>query len=460
MQTHDNIKRDEKYLLMTQTAIKPLVLRMALPTIISMMVTALYNVVDAAFIGHLSTEATAGVGVSFAYMTFIQAFGFYFGHGSGNYMSRVLGAQQYQNAEQMAATGFGSSFLIGLMASILGLCFLPALSQLLGATPDIKDYSNQYLTYILIATPFMMSSLTLNNQLRLQGSAQYAMIGLASGAILNMILDPIFIFGLHWGVRGAAMATACSQLFAWLLLLRGTRLDGNVHLQFKNFQPTWHAYKEITRGGLPSLCRQGLICFSTICLNRAAAFYAQTGLEASTIAAFAIVSRIMMFAFAIILGLGQGFQPVCGFNYGAKLFHRVRASYLFTMTFSTLLLLLMSIFGYIFAPQLIAIFRDADADLIIIGTKVLRWQCAVFILNGLTTPTNMLLQTTGKVIPATFLSACRQGIFFLLVICTIPPLYGLNGLIATQAIADILTFLTATPFAIIAAKRLKNNKEL
>lgn len=459
MKCSDVQKRDKKFKLLTQSPVKPLVLRMAVPTVVSMLVTALYNVVDAAFIGHLSTEATAGVGVSFAYMTFIQAFGFFFGHGSGNFISRALGARKFQNAEQMAAIGFFTTFLVGVLSCVFGLCFLSSLSVMLGATPSIETYSNQYLKYILIATPFMMSALVLNNQLRLQGSANYAMMGLASGAVLNIILDSIFIFVLDWGVKGASIATMISQIYSWAVLLLGTRLGGNVHIRLKYFIPSLYFYKEIVRGGLPSLCRQGLICFSTICLNRAAVVYSDPGMEASTIAAFAIVSRIMMFAFSSIIGLGQGFQPVCGFNYGAKLYGRVRESYLFTTEISTLLLFVMAIFGFLFSAPLISIFRAEDAELIAIGTKVLHWQCAVFPLIGLTTTTNMLFQTTARVVKATFLSACRQGICFLIVIYTLPPLLGLNGLIATQAIADIMTFIISLPFAINASKRLKNGNE-
>ncbi len=450
----DEQKQQEKFLMMTQAPVKKLVLKMAAPTIVSMMVTAVYNVVDAAFVAHLSTEAAAGVGVAFAYMTFVQAIGFFCGHGSGNYISRSLGAQQIQNAEKMAATGFFSALLTGLLIGTAGLLFLSPLSHFLGATPEITGTSNQYLRFILLATPLMMSGLVMNNQLRLQGSAQYAMIGLASGAILNMLLDPLFIFVLDWGVSGASAATLCSQLFSWVLLFLGTKRAGNVHIQLRNFTPKFFYYKEITRGGLPSLCRQGLICISTICLNRMASQYAAPGMEASTIAAFAIVSRIMMLSFAIILGLGQGFQPVCGFNYGAKLFQRVKKSYTFCMSVSTLILLVLATLGFVFAPQLISLFRQEDAALIAIGTKVLRWQCIVFPLCGITTPTNMLFQTTGHAFKATLLSVCRQGLFFLPTLYISAWFFGLQGLMATQAVADLLTFCFTLPFGIQVIRKL------
>ena len=215
----DERKRNERYLLMTQTPVKKLVLMMSGPTIISMLVTSLYNIIDAAFVGHISTEATAAVGVSFAYMTFINAFGFFFGHGSGNFISQALGARNYSDAEKMAATGFLSPFIFGAIAGLLGLIFLTPLSRAIGATPDIISQSNDYLFYILIGTPFMMSALTLNNQLRLQGNARYAMIGITSGAVLNIILDAILIYGFEMGVTGASLATLISQFISWIILL-------------------------------------------------------------------------------------------------------------------------------------------------------------------------------------------------------------------------------------------------
>lgn len=439
---------------MTQTPVKKLVLKMSGPTIVSMLVTSLYNIIDAAFVGHISTEATAAVGVSFAYMTFINAFGFFFGHGSGNFISQALGARNYSDAEKMAATGFLSSFIFGAISGILGLIFLTPLSKAIGATPDIISLSNNYLFYILIGTPFMMSALTLNNQLRLQGNARYAMIGITSGAVLNIILDAIFILGLDMGVTGASLATLTSQVVSWLILLAGTRMGGNVHIKIKNFSPTLEHYRQILDGGLPSLCRQALACTATICLNHSAAIYAVAGNEASAIAAFSIVSRCMMFAFSIVLGIGQGFQPICGFNYGAKLYGRVRESYTFTMTIMTIFLLIAGMTGFIFAPNIISFFRSEDPELIAIGTRVLRWQCASFPLIGLSTSTNMLLQTLRKTLPATILSMCRQGIFFIPTLYIVPLFLGLQGVEITQALADVLTFLLAIPMAVKIYRKL------
>ena len=441
---------------MTETSVPRLVLRLAIPSMVSMMVTALYNVVDAAFVGHLSTEATAGIGISFAYMTFIQAVGFFFGHGSGNHISRALGARLYDDAGTMAAVGFFTPLILGFITAVGGLLFLPQLAVLLGATPDVVPYASSYLRYILIATPFMMSALVLNNQLRLQGNARFGMIGIASGAVLNIALDPLFIFVMDLGVTGASIATAVSQLFAWGLLLWGTTRDESVHIRFSNFRPSLGCYREIVAGGLPSLFRQAFNCASVIMLNYAASKYAQPGQAASSVAAFAVVSRTTMFAFSLILGFTQGFQPVCGFNYGAHKYRRVRQSYLFAFSVAAAMLTVLSAAGFIFAPQIIAVFRDEDPVMLEIGTQALRWQCVVFPLCTLSTTTNMLFQNIRMTFPATLLSIGRQGLFFIPAILILPRFFGLQGVEMTQAVADVCTFFLSLPFAVWISRKLKN----
>ena len=446
---------DEKYREMVQTPVPRLVLRLAIPSMVSMVVTALYNVVDAAFIGRLSTEATAGIGIAFAYMTFIQAIGFFFGHGSGNHISRALGARQYDDAETMAAVGFFSPLLLGVVAAMIGLPLLPRLSALLGAPPDVVPYACDYLRYILIASPFMMSALTLNNQLRLQGNARFGMIGIVSGAVLNMALDPILIFTLDMGVTGASLATAISQFGAWCLLLWGTQRRESVHIRLANFKPSFYCYREIFAGGLPSLCRQAFNCVSAVMLNYAAGSYAPPGQQASSVAAFAVVSRATMFAFSLILGFTQGFQPVCGFNYGAHKYRRVRQSYLFAYSVSTLMLRVMASLGYVFAPQIIALFRDEDPMLIARGSRALRWQCLVFPLVTLSTATNMLFQNIRMPFRSTLLSIGRQGLFFIPAVLILPRLLGLQGVEMAQAVADVCTFLMSIPFAVWISRKLK-----
>ena len=448
---------EDKYVEMTQRPVKLLVCKMAVPTIIAMVTTALYNVVDAAFIGRLSTEGTAAIGVSFAYMTFIQALGFFFGHGSGNYISRALGAKDAGSASVVASVGFVTPFLLGTLAAIVCLPNLSALSRLLGAPAGVVPYANDYLRYIVVATPFMMSALTLNNQLRLQGNARFGMVGIVSGAILNIALDPLFIFTLGMGVSGATLATALSQLFAWCLLLGGTFRPESLHIRLRDFKPSWRVYYEIFRGGLPSLFRQVFNCAAAVSLNYCAALYAAPGQEASAVAAFAVVTRIMMFAFSVVLGFCQGFQPVCGYNYGARKYDRVRESWLFASSVATSFLLVISAVGIIFAPQIVTLFRAEDPVLIEIGAVTLRWQCAAFPLVGLFTATGMLFQNIRMTFPATLLSVCRNGLFFLLALLLLPIWLVMRGVQMAQAVADLLTFVLAVPYAVWINRKLKND---
>lgn len=449
---------EDRYSEMTQRPVKLLVCKMAVPTIIAMVTTALYNIVDAAFIGRLSTEGTAGIGISFAYMTFIQALGFFFGHGSGNHISRALGAKDHSSASVVASVGFVTPFLLGLVAAAVCLPNLSALSRLLGAPADVVPYANDYLRYIVAATPFMMSALTLNNQLRLQGNARVGMVGIVSGAVLNIALDPLLIFGCGMGVSGASLATAVSQLFAWCLLLRGTSRPESLHIRLRDFKPSWKVYYEIFRGGLPSLFRQVFNCAAAVALNYCAARYAAPGDEASAVAAFAVVTRIMMFAFSVVLGFCQGFQPVCGYNYGAKLYARVRESWLFASAVGTAFLLVISTVGFAFAPQIVALFRAEDPVLVGIGAETLRWQCAAFPLVGLFTATGMLFQNIRMTGPATLLSITRNGLFFLPALLLLPLWLGLQGVQMAQAVADALTFVLAVPYAFWINGKLKKLK--
>lgn len=452
-----NEELEQRYNEMTQRPVKRLVCQMAVPTIIAMVTTALYNVVDAAFIGRLSTEGTAGIGISFAYMTFIQALGFFFGHGSGNHISRALGAKNVSSASVMATVGFITPFLLGTVAALCCLPNLSWLSRLLGAPDAVVPYANDYLRYIVVATPFMMSALTLNNQLRLQGNARFGMVGIVSGAILNIALDPLLIFTFDMGVSGASLATAISQVFAWGLLLYGTFRPESVHIRFRDFKPSWKVYYEIFRGGLPSLFRQVFNCAAAVSLNYCAALYAAPGQEASAVAAFAVVTRIMMFAFSVVLGFSQGFQPVCGYNYGAKLYGRVRESWLFASCVGTAFLLVISSVGLIFAPQIVALFRAEDPVLIEIGAVTLRWQCAAFPLVALFTTTGMLFQNIRMTGPATLLSVCRNGLFFLPALLLLPMWLGMTGVQMAQCIADAMTFLLCIPYVVWINRKLKND---
>ena len=294
---------EAKRIYMTEQPVEKLVCRLAVPTILSMLVTSFYNMADTFFVGKLDTQSTAAVGVAFSLMAIIQAIGFLFGHGSGNYISRQLGAGNMEEAEKMSSVGFFTSFFAGIAIMVGCIFFIKPLSYALGSTPTIQPYAVAYLRIILFGAPAMTASLVLNNQMRFQGSAFYAMIGIVSGAVINIVLDPILILACDMGIAGAALATTISQYLSFLFLLIMATRGGNIRIHFRNFKPSLHFYQEIIRGGIPALFRQGLASVATIFLNHAASVYGD-----AAIAGMSIVSRIMMFANSALIGFGQGFS--------------------------------------------------------------------------------------------------------------------------------------------------------
>ena len=448
------MQQEEKYIYMTTTPVPRLVGELAVPTIISMLVTSFYNMADTFFVGRINTQSTAAVGVVFSVMAVIQALGFFFGHGSGNYISRKLGAKDFEEAAMMASNGYFLAFLCGLAVTAGGILFLEPLALALGSTPTILPYTEAYLRVILLGAPFMTSSLVLNNQLRFQGSAAYAMVGIVTGAVINIILDPILIFGFGMGVAGAATATVFSQFCSFLLLLFQSRKGGNVQIRFRNFRPNFHYIKEICRGGFPSLCRQGLASVAGILLNHGARVYGD-----AVIAGMSIVSRVTMFASSALIGFGQGFQPVCGFNYGAKLYHRVREGFTFCVKYATVFLIGVAVIGAVFAPQVIALFRKDDMEVIEAGALALRMQCIAFPLTGWIVMSNMMLQSIGKALKASILAGARQGVFFIPLILILPQLFGLFGIQMCQTVSDIFSFALAVPLCLSVLKEMKMQEE-
>ena len=454
--------KDSKFIRMTTEPVQRLICTLAVPTIISMLVTALYNIADTFFVGQVGTEATAGVGLVFPVMAIIQAFGFFFGQGSGNYISRSLGAKNYDKAETMAATGAICALLFGAVILLFGQIFRLPLLSLLGAriglvTARTVNYASDYLVLILCGAPFMCMSCVLNNQLRFQGNAFFSMIGLVSGAVLNVALDPLFIFGLHMEVSGAALATSISQAVSCGLLYLGTLRSDSLKIHLRNFKPTLYYLKNIAIGGTPSLCRQGLASISTLCLNAAAGAAVGPALSDAAIAAFSVVSKIMMLFFSALLGFGQAFQPVCGFNYGAGKYGRVREAYRFCLKVALIFLAIVSCFGFAFAPRLVALFRD-DPNVIAIGSVAMRCQCCSFTLMGVVVTTNMLYQNIGRVVGATLLAVARQGLMFIPVVLILPHVFTppIWGVYLAQPTADLFAFCLALPLAIRLYRELKN----
>ncbi len=439
---------------MTQTPIPQLVCTLAVPTIISMLITSIYNMADTFFVGRISTTATGAVGVVFSLMAVIQALGFLFGQGSGNYISRKLGEQEFEEASRMAATGFFSALIAGGAMALLGEIFLDQLVTMLGATPTILPLARDYAKYILLGAPYMVASLVLNNQLRFQGSAMNAMVGITAGGVLNVALDPLFIFVFDMGVGGAALATVISQFVSFCILLYGCTRGGNLRIHWKMVTFKWHFFSEILRGGMPSLWRQGLASVAAIFLNHAAGAYGD-----AAIAAMSIVSRVNMFASSALIGFGQGFQPVCGFNYGAKYYNRVREAFWFCMRAAVGVLVCIAAAGFIFAPQVIALFRGEDAQVVAVGALALRLQCITFPLMSWVILNNMMTQTIGQSGRATLLSVSRQGLFFVPAVLILPPVAGVLGIQMAQPVSDVFCFALSVVIGIRVLRELREAQE-
>jgi len=435
-----------KKMSMTEAPVEKLVLKLAIPTIVTMIITALYNTADTYFIGKTDTNSTASVGVAFSLMAIIQAIGFFFGHGSGNYMSRKLGEDKKEAAHIMGITGILLSFLCGAVITLFGLLFVRPLCLFMGSTDLMMETSVKYTSIILIAAPFMVTAFTLNNQLRFMGKAFLGMVGMTTGAILNVILDPIFIFGLGMGITGAALATAISQFISFIILLFMRKFRFH---DLKKVSLNKEINEAMISYGMPSLIRQSVGSIAAVCINNVAGNYSE-----AVIAAVSVVNRITMIGNSVIIGFGQGFQPVCGFNLGAKKYDRVIKAYSFCAKFSTVFMFVFGIIMFVISPYMIKIFRD-DADVIEAGTVILKFQCFTFIFQGVIIMTNMLLQNMGETYKASFLAIARQGIFFIPLIFILSHFLGLLGLEMAQAISDVLTFVVTVPMAVTSIKKLK-----
>lgn len=431
---------EQKFKRMTTEPYDKLIWSMAIPSIVSMLISAFYNLADTFFVGKISTQATGAVGVVFSYMTLVQAISFFFGHGSGNFISRALGKKDRESAVLMASTGFFSAIIVGMVLGGTGLFFVDPVLRFLGSTETILPEARKYFRCILIATPFIMGSFVLNNQMRLQGNARIGMIGIMSGAILNLALDPLFIFVFDMGVTGAAVATGISQFvgFSVLLFLCGKK-DG-ICIRFKNFKPNGSRLYEIFAGGVPSLARQGLMSVATICLNNVAGGYSD-----EAIAALSIVTRITFIANSTLIGFGHGFQPVCGFNFGAGLYERVKKAFWYCVKYGTIIMTVFGVIGFSFAPYIVREFRN-DHEVIRIAVKALKYQCVSMPLLGLSVLGNMYLQNTRRTVSATITAMSRQGVIFIPALYLLSYIWGLNGVLCTQPVADVIAFLITIPF--------------
>ena len=426
---------------MTATPVSKLILRLGLPTTISMLVTNLYNMADTWFVSSLGLSATGAVGVVFGLMAIIQAFGFTFGHGAGSNISRLLGARNREQARRFSSTAFYLALAVGALITVFGLLFLTPLCKLLGSSSSILPYAKTYAVFILLSAPAMAASCVMNNILRYEGRASEAMVGLVSGSVLNIGGDALFIFVLHMDIAGAGLSTMLSQYVSFAILLwffiRG---KAQASLAPRYFTRSASLIWDMVKTGFPSMIRQGLTSVSTMVLNWQAMIYGD-----AAIAAMGVISRIFNFLYSVALGIGQGFQPVSSFNYGAKKYDRVRKSFLFTLAFGTLTMLCFTVGGLLLGDPLVALFLD-DPQALEIARYVLRLQCFTMLTVPVCICGNMLFQSIGLAGRASFLACLRSGMVFIPTLLLLAQLFHLRGIEWAQSVTDLLSMLITLPF--------------
>lgn len=446
-------RQKKQYIKMTETPVRKLVAVLAVPAVISMMATNIYSLVDTAFVGTLGTSQSGAVGIVFGYMSILQAIGFLCGQGGGSIMSRQLGRKQQEEANRTSSTSFFMSFTLGLLIAIISAILFDPLIDLLGSTPTIAPYAKEYTRYIIIAAPFMTSSLTLNNLLRYEGKAKLGMIGLMTGNVLNIAGDAIFMFGLDMGVTGAGISTAISQIISFsILLFMFFTGRAQTRIAFRFVSREARMTFNIAATGFPSLLRQALNSISTMVLNNYAAVY-----HDEAVAAMSIVSRISFFVMAIAIGVGQGFQPVSSFNYGAKKYGRVKEAFWFTFILSEILLVIFAAGAVIFAEPLVRIFRD-DELVVTYAIRALRLHCLALLVVPITMVTEMGFQSTGQRLMASVSSSLRSGIVFIPTLAILYHMRGMSGIQEAQPLAFLLSALICVFFSRYYLKDL-NQKE-
>ena len=426
---------------LTEAPVGRLIARLAAPTVASMLVTNLYNAGDAWFVSRIGTSASGAVGIVFALLAVFMAFGFLFGHGAGSNIARHLGAGREDEARVFASTSFFLSLAFGAAVGALGLLFLEPLALAFGSTETILPYAKQYMRWILLCGPLFTASCVMNNILRYEGRAFYAMLGLLSGSILNLALDPILMFWFGWGVSGAGAATAISQAASFGILFsmfRNGRTASRFRLRFATLRPK--VVGSILAVGSSSLLRNVCNALGPVLLNHQAAAWGD-----AAIAAMSIVGRVSFLATAVAIGIGQGMQPVVGFNWGAGLHGRVRAALRVAIAGGCAVTAALAFPMILAAPALVAWFRD-DPAVVSVGAVALRWQAATLVINHPTVCTNMLFQSLGLSGRAAFLSTMRSGLFFFPMILLLPRLFGLAGVETAQPVADVLAFCASMPF--------------
>ncbi len=444
---------DAEYKRMTETSVVKLVISLSLPTVLSQMITSIYNMADTFFVTTLGDSAVGGVSIVYSLQSIIQAVGFGLAMGAGSLVSRRLGEKDTCNANKYASCAFFSAILCGTLLTLIGLIDLPDLLRLFGSTETILPYARDYAFMILLGAPVMCSSFVLNNILRAEGKAFFSMLGLTLGGILNIFLDPIFIFGMNMGVAGAALATVLSQCISFMILI-SFYITGKsiVTLSVKNISRVTGDYIMIFKTGLPTIFRQGLGSLSTTLLNVQVNIYGDPA-----IAAVGIANKIYMLLRSFVLGIGHGFQPVAGYNYGAGKLKRVKKAFWVATGIGTAVAICASLLLVFFSEQIINLFDPETEETVRIGIRMLTYISMALPFLGYSTYVNQLYQSLGYVKGATVLASCRQGIFFVPLIFILPHFFMLDGILMTQPLSDIFTFVISIPFNIYFLKKILND---
>ena len=443
-----NNKKEFRRKAILNDAILPLLVKTSIPTIIGMLVMVIYNLTDTFFVGILNNKSmTAAIGIVFSFMSFIQAIGFWFGYGSGNIMSKKIGENEEKEAEIISSIGILFAIVIGILIAILSWFFVLPLSKFIGesASENLLNFTVEYLKVIIISIPFGLYSITLYNQLRLCGNVKDGMIGLLIGMVVNMVLDPVLMFGFKFGFIGAGCATLIGQITGCIVLTNLSEKNGNIAVDLKKARINKDRVYHILVGGMPNFSRQSITSIALILLNVVAAKYGD-----GVIAALTISSRILALAYMIMIGWGQGFQPICAMNYGAKQYDRVKKAFKFAVIGGTLFLIIAAILLYIFSEPLIKTMSN-DNEVILVGSEILRMQCITLPLLGYFAISSMLMQNIGQYFWTSIISISRQGIFYIPLLYILSNIFGQFGIYLLQPVADVLSF----GLAVIVVRKIK-----
>lgn len=440
---------------MAEAPIPGLILKMAIPTIVAFLINSIYSLTDTYFVHFLGTNATAAVSVNASLDQLIMMAGSMLAVGAASYSSRLLGARDGEKASQVLSTSFFGAFSFGLVVGVLGLLFTRPLVYLLGATPTCEEFAIQYADYVLLVAPFMACNFVMNQCLRAEGSALFSMFGMGFGGILNCVLDPIFIFQFDMGVAGASLATAISKLVSFAILIFPYLTRRSVlHLSVRNVRVVKDILYQVVSVGSSSMFRSGLAVVSAIILNNIAG-----DISDSVLAGVGVSTKIMMFPFGIILGFGTGFQPVAGFNWGAKRYDRVRESFRFATKASIAIGLAIGVTLALGADWVIALFAETDPEMVAVGALCVRLQCLVMPIHGWVAVANMFCAGLGEARGALILSSARQGTCFIPVVYPLAWAFGATGVASVQAVADVLSLVLAIPIIRRVLGKVKRAEE-